>query len=699
MGEILVSATILICMIMILRKITKGKISMCFRYALWIVVAARLVVPISFGRSPFSILNLVPKQAYIMRNDTESAQSNTETEGQGEHAAGGMRAGVTDNSAVEPDDQEGGTEQPADSVISNQCRAVNGSAEAEGTQQSLTGKYQVRSLLIAVWTVGILSIGGYMLISQIRFVRYLHHARQEISTDDMPGPWGERLKTRKMHLYLAAGLPSPCLVGRNIYIEPQMLMEQNLAHIVAHEYTHAIHKDAVWAAVRSILCAVYWFYPLVWLAAREAKRDSELACDEHTVRILGEQERFAYGRTLLALLTGGAERNRCVGAVPIAGGREEHIKERINMIAGKKKSSRVAIIFVVFMTVFVCGCAFTGAETDRASSETKILLTNKGSLSSGNSRVSETTEEMETPREGRKEDGGQEKISGQQPEEEERNADDANVSAAGKDAFSEILYRMDDSGLERAEAADVTAYYEYLYKNAEFPFIDGQWYQLRQGEEDGIDFYGLYTQEYGFRGLKIKMGDDVNTFDQTWLPVMFPIDVMILEKSETDGMPRSFVFKMCVVNSGSSEIWRLYVADRYDTGTIELSCFEEEECRKQLDAQKISVYIEQVQEKAELVDDTNTVIDTVDISDYAEENVEEAVWDRESLSYSLEEEGESRISLITGIGLKRSGSEKTFYQNLPLIHFPVEIGSFGDRRFTLGRPYASERYVSAKMNG
>lgn len=677
MGEILISATILICTIMILRKITMGKISMCFRYALWFIVAARLVVPISFGHSPFSILNLIPGQAYVTGNVAESMRSNAETGGQGKHAAGGggMSAGV-DNSVAESDDQEGRMEQSADPVISKQGRTGNESAEAKGVQPDLTGNGQMRFLLTAVWTAGILSVGGYMLISQIRFVRYLHRARQEVSTDDMPGPWGRRLKARKMHLYLVTGLPSPCLVGRNIYIDPQMLMEENLTHIVAHEYTHAIHGDAVWTAVRSMLCAVYWFYPLIWLAAYEVKRDSELACDEHTVRILGEQERFAYGRTLLALLSNGAERNRYLGAVPIADGRKDHITERICVIAGKKNSSRAAVVFVVFMTIFVCGCAFTGAETDSALSGTgkEILLTNKGSLSFGNSAASETAEE-------------------------ERNADDVNESEAESDAFSEILNHMDDSGLELAEAADGAAYSEYLYENAEFPFMDGQWYQLRQGEENGIDFYGLYTQEYGFRGLKIKLGDDVNTFDQTWLPAAFPIDVMILEKSEEDDMPRSFVFKMCVVNSSSSEIWRLYVADRYDTGTIELSCFEEEDYRKQMEAQKISVHIERAEEKAELLDDADTVIGTVDISGYAEADVEEAVWDRESVSFSLEEEGDSRIALITGIGLKESGSEQTFYQNLPLINFPVEIGDFGDRKFTLGRPYASKRYVSGKLNG
>ena len=60
MYEVLVSATLLIGLIMLLRYLTRGRISMKLRYALWSMVALRLILPISFGNSTLSVLNLVP---------------------------------------------------------------------------------------------------------------------------------------------------------------------------------------------------------------------------------------------------------------------------------------------------------------------------------------------------------------------------------------------------------------------------------------------------------------------------------------------------------------------------------------------------------------------------------------------------------------------------------------------------------------
>ena len=58
MIEILVSATVLMIVILCLRLLTKGRVSMRLRYALWLLVALRLAVPVSFGSSQFSLMNL-----------------------------------------------------------------------------------------------------------------------------------------------------------------------------------------------------------------------------------------------------------------------------------------------------------------------------------------------------------------------------------------------------------------------------------------------------------------------------------------------------------------------------------------------------------------------------------------------------------------------------------------------------------------
>ena len=58
--EVLVTSTVLIAGIFCLRKLTLGKISMRLRYGLWLLVAVRLLLPLSVGTSAFSVMNLLP---------------------------------------------------------------------------------------------------------------------------------------------------------------------------------------------------------------------------------------------------------------------------------------------------------------------------------------------------------------------------------------------------------------------------------------------------------------------------------------------------------------------------------------------------------------------------------------------------------------------------------------------------------------
>lgn len=84
--EILVTSSTLILGIFCLRKLTMGKISMRLRYGLWLLVAARLVVPLSLGTSPVSVMNLFPdeKPDAMYRNiDSQGTEETLKNPAQG----------------------------------------------------------------------------------------------------------------------------------------------------------------------------------------------------------------------------------------------------------------------------------------------------------------------------------------------------------------------------------------------------------------------------------------------------------------------------------------------------------------------------------------------------------------------------------------------------------------------------------------
>ena len=160
-------------------------------------------------------------------------------------------------------------------------------------------------------------------------------------------------------------MASPCLFGvlrPAIYLNNAAAASPELLRFVlAHEQTHARHLDPLWSLLRGLCLTVYWFDPLVWLAAVLSREDGELACDEGTLRALGADERTAYGKALLSLVPVCTKpQNPLLGATTMTGGKKS-LKERVTRIAENRQAKTAAVFAAVALAALVCAVSFTGA--------------------------------------------------------------------------------------------------------------------------------------------------------------------------------------------------------------------------------------------------------------------------------------------------------------------------------------------------
>jgi len=329
MAEWILMSSLLIVIVLAVRALFRGRMGLRLRYALWLLVLLRLLVPGTVFQTGLSVLNYVPLP------QTAAVQA------QPSQSGGSPSAPEAEPMPVRPE----GEAEPRPS------------GPAAAPDSAPAGAADWRGVLTAVWLGGAGVLAAALLACNLRFYLRLRRMRRAHPIPGIAVP-----------VYVARGLPSPCLYGfprPAVYLTPAAAGEPELlGHVLRHELTHRRHGDHIWAVLRAAALALHWYNPLVWLAAVLSRRDGELACDEGALQGADDRERAAYGRTLIRLVTArpSAGELLCCATTMTAG--TSSLKERIAMIARKPRTLAAVLAAVALLAGLAVGCTFTGGRSD-----------------------------------------------------------------------------------------------------------------------------------------------------------------------------------------------------------------------------------------------------------------------------------------------------------------------------------------------
>ena len=345
MIEWMVSSSVLILVLIMVRGSFKGKINLRLQYSLWILVLVRLLVPVSFGNSEFSIINLLP-ETILQEDFSDKAES----------VQGKLPAVIP---VVDASVEETGEKQK---TITGMPYGISIGSDAEHPIetkpehiQTLKAGISFLELWKIIWLLGVVLVGSVFLTANVMFACRIRKTRKKVENSN-----------GHLRIYWTEALDTPCLFGLfspAIYLTPEsMEKETTQRHIIEHETTHYRHGDHIWAMLRGICLMLHWYNPLVWWAAALSGADAELACDEGTILRLGEQERADYGHTLLDM-TCRKRSNRLVAATMMTGGKRR-MKERITLLVKNPKMATITLIAVSALALVAVGCTFTGSKEE-----------------------------------------------------------------------------------------------------------------------------------------------------------------------------------------------------------------------------------------------------------------------------------------------------------------------------------------------
>lgn len=344
MLEWIISSSVLIVVVIALRFVLKGKLSLRLQYALWALVLVRLLIPFSFGSSSISVMNSV-EQSTVYQTTSQVVTT------------------VQVPSDIIRDSEL--TIEEAEQVGHGTLHRVEGYPAESGRENLHTYSFQdslkeVGSrILCGYWICGIVVMGSWFAFSNLRLLYGLKKNRTLLK------------HSGNLPVYLSDLVDTPCLFGffcPAIYLTSESAADETVSrHVVEHELTHYRHRDHIWSILRCVCLAVHWYNPLVWCAAILSRNDAELACDETTIRRLGESERAAYGRTLIGLTC--QKRTALLNTATTMTGSGKSIKERIALIVKKPKMAVYTLIAVLIIAAIAVGCTFTGAKDPSDSSK------------------------------------------------------------------------------------------------------------------------------------------------------------------------------------------------------------------------------------------------------------------------------------------------------------------------------------------
>ncbi len=359
MLEIIITSSILILIVVALRFLLRGKLSPTVIYALWAIVALRLLLPFNFFDSRASVMNLFEsksQQQSSVNDDfsysgiTDEGADSEIAEGSGEAQQDGVRI-ETDISAPEQ------ITIPVPSIPE----------ENHQVQENVSAPHKsvpTDKVITAVWLTGTVLVLGWAVVTNVRFGIFLKKNRRpasEVNTD--------------LPVYIVDELSSPCLFG---FIRPVIYLNgfaaedrKRTGYVLTHELVHYRHFDHVWSVLRVICAAIYWFNPLVWIAASVSRKDSELACDSAVAKAVGDEYRIEYGRTLVDMLMAGSASADVMLTSTTMSGSGRTVKERLQAICSNPRTVKWAAAVVSVVLIAALAVTFTGA-VDRKYKESTV---------------------------------------------------------------------------------------------------------------------------------------------------------------------------------------------------------------------------------------------------------------------------------------------------------------------------------------
>ncbi len=292
----LIQSSVLIVILLLADLLLRKKVKAVFRYWIWMLVLAKLVLPTSLS-SPLSLgYWFGDKLMYV----TES-EMGVETEAEAVEPAPTDMLPIINIVPIE-------VSRHTPAVLPMIPGAEPVAAEPVSPPPASVTPLSWQGIVFLIW-LAVVIVMGLLLLQRALFVRGLVAQAKEANRlmNDALVYCCERMGVkRKLGLKVSANATSPAVCG---LIRPMILLPRNLLSslgagrlraVLMHELAHIKRGDLWVNLVQTVLQIIYFYNPLLWLANCVIRRVREQAVDEAVLVAMGEKAK-QYPQTLVSV--------------------------------------------------------------------------------------------------------------------------------------------------------------------------------------------------------------------------------------------------------------------------------------------------------------------------------------------------------------------------------------------------------------
>ena len=330
-----IAGAVFIGIILMSKRILKKQFSKRWLYYIWLVVIARLLIPVVI--SPEGFINLVD----VVRIEQVNSYSSDEKRKEklfNFHITSNRREDLihSDQNVVQ-DDQEN---KLALWEVMNQLKEKCG----------------------VIWFIGAVILLTKKVTTYRNFVKYIKMSWREIpdiTMLDELAKMTEKVGIKSpIGLYYHPLIISPLIIGffKPVIVLPSIsLSDMEFKYTVLHELIHFKRKDIFYKWLIQLVICIHWFNPLVYIMAKEVEQMCELSCDEVIISQLTRDEQRIYGDTLLSAVTRKKEGYQDGIAIMPLYEDKQIMKERLGAIMQYKIKSKTRVSISLVCALFLIG--------------------------------------------------------------------------------------------------------------------------------------------------------------------------------------------------------------------------------------------------------------------------------------------------------------------------------------------------------